>query len=117
MWYGSPRQIEGTHDVGVYCPPKHFGAEACDVGCLQIRPARIVDQDIQTTHTIYSFIDELLAESFVTDIARNGEDLRIGGRFDDRSNIIGVRLLVGQVIDRNVRALSGKSNGYGSSNA
>ncbi|MNY70140.1 hypothetical protein D3C86_2082130 [compost metagenome] len=42
----------------------------------------VVDQGVDAAETFDRFTDHLLGDFRVADVARHGEDVRVGGRFD-----------------------------------
>ncbi len=72
-------------------------------------PARVHDQNVQTAETADRVIDETPAKGFVADVTGNGEAFS-ASLLDQGDHLAGVRLLLGKMVDRDVRAFAGEGD-------
>lgn len=78
--------------------------------------AGIAHQDVETAEPLNRALDEISAEFFVTQVARNGEALA-ARLLDERNDLSCVRLLVGMVVDGDVGAFPSEGNSSGPTHA
>ena len=79
--------------------------------CVRLlAPGIARDQDIQTPERRHRACDQVNTERFLTKIAGNGHSPS-AARIDDFDDIVGIRLFLGQMVDRHIRTLAGESDG------
>ena len=79
-------------------------------------PSRVADEDIEAAETVDRFLDEALAERFVTNVAWNRQRRSTFG-FHELDDLARVFLLGRQMIDRHIGALARESDRGGAAHA
>ena len=79
-------------------------------------PAGIADEDVETAKSVHGFIDQLLAERLVAQIAGNRQRLS-PCRLDQRDDFLRVGFFRREIVDRDIRAFARVSDGRGAAHA